>query len=226
MQNSALNLSIRLFITQLVNGLAIHFFSLLLSKCDAITCKKCAIISYRRQLSVDNLHIQRSIHTRFSYICVRQYVCVICAHIFNVINQFTNMLQKNKLHHHKQIAADVAVSMSIQIRYRILQFEFEWHRLRLFLVVRRTNFHISSIIITQWNHDKSYHLSPKISLIKCNSYRLIFDASRHVQLSPMLLIPSSRIPFIIVPNIHQFFLFNFILLRILFLTTIKNYLRE
>lgn len=119
-QNTALNLSIRLFITQLVNGLAIHFLSPLLSKYDAIICKKCAIISYRRQLSVDNLHIQRSIHTRFSYICVRQYVCVMCAHIFNVINQFTNMLQTTNCTTTNRLLLLMSLSMSIQIRYRIL----------------------------------------------------------------------------------------------------------
>lgn len=110
MQNSALNLSIRLFITQLVNGLAIRFFSLLLfSKYDAIICKKCAIISYRRQLSVDNLHIQRSIHTRFSYICVRQCVCNVCSYI-QCHQSIYKYVANNKLHHHKQIAAaDVAV---------------------------------------------------------------------------------------------------------------------
>lgn len=108
-QNSALNLSIRLFITQLVNGLAIHFLSPLLSKYDAIICKKCAIISYRRQLSVDNLHIQRSIHTRFSYICVRQYVCNVCSYI-QCHQSIYKYVANNKLHHHKQIAAaDVAV---------------------------------------------------------------------------------------------------------------------
>lgn len=108
-------------------------------------------------------------------------VCVMCAHIFNVINQFTNMLQTtncttiNRL----LLLMSLSMSMSIQIQYRILQWIW-MTSLKTRFRFSKNNFHISNIIITQWNHDKTYHLSPKISVIKCNSYRLIFDASRHV----------------------------------------------